>query len=76
MPCVDYARIMGLPAFLETEQDATSPSDADQVALSLEVQERSAAARAACARVRARRAWKTWTDDDRANETSAWKTLL
>ena len=28
------------------------------------------------AHLRARRAWSTWTDDDRANEASAWKTLL
>jgi hypothetical protein len=36
----------------------------------------TAIARAARAHLRARRAWTTWTDDDRANEASAWKTLL
>jgi len=36
----------------------------------------TAIARAAGAHSRARRSWSTWTDDDRASEASAWKTLL
>jgi len=36
----------------------------------------TALARAGRAHLRARRAWNSWTDDDRATEASAWKTLL